>query len=220
MSQPASLPRPAAAPPPAAKYLKEGAKPSDVPEFLREFQEGVLERWLKSEEPPADNSGPVRVVTGRTFEAEVFGSGKDVFIEFYAPWWWAAAGAGWGWGGGCQVATSPCSVWLVGWCGGVSRGARQGPACSELLPQSLRACPPACRSGHCKKLAPIWEEVGKELAGDGGVVVAKLDATVNDVPSPKISVRGYPTLVFVTAKGDVIPYGCADGLAPGCGLAA
>jgi hypothetical protein len=40
MSQPASLPRPAAAPPPAAKYLKEGAKPSDVPEFLREFQVG------------------------------------------------------------------------------------------------------------------------------------------------------------------------------------
>ena len=39
-------------------------------------------------EPPADkdNSGPVRVVTAKTFEAEVFG-GKDVFLEIYAPWW-------------------------------------------------------------------------------------------------------------------------------------
>lgn len=33
-------------------------------------------------------------------------------------------------------------------------------------------------------------------------MIAKLDATVNDIPSPKFSVRGYPTLVFVTAKGD------------------
>lgn len=33
-------------------------------------------------------------------------------------------------------------------------------------------------------------------------MVAKIDATTNDIPSPKISVRGYPTLVFVTAKGD------------------
>lgn len=83
-------------------------------------------------------------------------------------------------------------------------------------PAAPRTRPPLAssfrRSGHCKKLAPIWEEVGRELAGDGGVVVAKLDATANDVPSPKISVRGYPTLVFVTAKGDVIPYGWGGGV--------
>ena len=44
-------------------------------------QEGALERWLKSEEPPADNKGPVRVLTGKTFEEEVFKSGKDTFIK-------------------------------------------------------------------------------------------------------------------------------------------
>jgi hypothetical protein len=44
-------------------------------------QEGALERWLKSEEPPADNSGPVRVLVAKTFEEEVFGGGKDVFVE-------------------------------------------------------------------------------------------------------------------------------------------
>ena len=32
--------------------------------------------------------------------------------------------------------------------------------------------------------------------------MAKFDATANDIPSPKIQVRGYPTLYFVTAKGD------------------
>lgn len=34
------------------------------------------------------------------------------------------------------------------------------------------------------------------------MVLAKMDATANDIPSPKITVRGYPTLFFITAKGD------------------
>lgn len=55
-------------------------------------QEGALERWLKSEEPPADNKGPVRVLTGKTFEEEVFKGGKDTFIK-------VRAGADQGWGG-------------------------------------------------------------------------------------------------------------------------
>ena len=50
-------------------------------------QDGKLEKWVKSEDPPANNNGPVRVLTAKTFEQEVFQSGKDVFIKFYAPWW-------------------------------------------------------------------------------------------------------------------------------------
>ena len=35
------------------------------------------------------------------------------------------------------------------------------------------------------------------------MVIAQFDATANDAPAnPKLSVRGYPTLYFVTAKGD------------------
>lgn len=49
--------------------------------------------------------------------------------------------------------------------------------------------------------------MGKALAGDDGIVVAKMDATQNDIPTPKITAKGYPTLVFVTAKGDVVPFG-------------
>ena len=34
-------------------------------------------------------------------------------------------------------------------------------------------------------------------------MIAQFDATANDAPAnPKLSVRGFPTLYFVTAKGD------------------
>ncbi len=49
------------------------------------LQAGKLEKVVKSEDPPADNSGPVKVVTAKTFDEIVF-SGNDVLIEFYAPW--------------------------------------------------------------------------------------------------------------------------------------
>lgn len=49
------------------------------------MQAGKLEKVVKSEDPPADNSGPVKVVTAKTFDEIVF-SGNDVLIEFYAPW--------------------------------------------------------------------------------------------------------------------------------------
>ena len=48
-------------------------------------QAGKVERFIKSEETPADNDGPVKIVTANTFNEIVFG-GKDVLIEFYAPW--------------------------------------------------------------------------------------------------------------------------------------
>jgi len=64
------------------------------------MQAGKLVANIKSEEEPKDNSGPVKVVTAKTFDKMVFG-GKSVLIEFYAPW-----------------------------------------------------------CGHCKQLAPIYEEVG------------------------------------------------------------
>ncbi len=36
---------------------------------------------------------------------------------------------------------------------------------------------------------------------DDTVVIAKMDATANDVPSDKILVRSFPTLYFVAADG-------------------
>lgn len=51
--------------------------------------------------------------------------------------------------------------------------------------------------GHCKKLAPIWEELGEELKNED-VTIAKLDATANDVPAQFV-VHGFPTLYFYPA---------------------
>ncbi|KAG2470784.1 PDIA3 isomerase, partial [Polypterus senegalus] len=43
--------------------------------------------------------------------------------------------------------------------------------------------------GHCKSLEPKYTELGEKLANDPNVVIAKMDATANDVPSP-YEVRG------------------------------
>ncbi|KAJ8659221.1 protein disulfide-isomerase domain [Lichtheimia ornata] len=58
--------------------------------------------------------------------------------------------------------------------------------------------------GHCKRLAPIWEELGTAVKDQGlqdKLVVAKLDGTENDIPPEGgFSVQGFPTLKFFKAK--------------------
>lgn len=49
--------------------------------------------------------------------------------------------------------------------------------------------------GHCKKLAPIFDELGDTLA-DEDVAIVKVDATANDVP-PQFEVKGFPTLFWL-----------------------
>ncbi|XP_048828791.1 protein disulfide-isomerase A3-like [Brienomyrus brachyistius] len=52
--------------------------------------------------------------------------------------------------------------------------------------------------GHCKSLEPKYKELGEKLAKDPSIVIAKMDATANDVPSP-YEVRGFPTIYFSPA---------------------
>jgi protein disulfide-isomerase A1 len=108
--------------------------------WINKFLAGELEPTIKSEEIPADNNGPVKVIVAKSFDQIVNDATKDVLVEFYAPW-----------------------------------------------------------CGHCKQLAPIYEEVGQALSGVSSVVVAKIDATSNDV-NPKLGIRGFPTLKLFTAN--------------------
>ncbi|XP_055689343.1 protein disulfide-isomerase A3 [Lutzomyia longipalpis] len=50
--------------------------------------------------------------------------------------------------------------------------------------------------GHCKKLAPIYDELGEKLREESGVSIVKIDATANDVP-PVFEVRGFPTIYWL-----------------------
>lgn len=54
--------------------------------------------------------------------------------------------------------------------------------------------------GHCKTLAPIWEELGELYADSEDMVIAKMDGTENDVPPEAgFQVTGFPTLKFFKA---------------------
>ncbi len=69
------------------KYVSAEKFSADaVRAFVDKFHAGDAEKYIKSEDIPADNSGPVKVVVGRTFESIVMDDDKDVMIEFYAPW--------------------------------------------------------------------------------------------------------------------------------------
>jgi len=61
--------------------------------------------------------------------------------------------------------------------------------------------------GHCKKLAPVWDELAQTLKGVDHVKIAKIDATANNLPK-NVAVRGYPTLIyFPTNNKDAgVPY--------------
>jgi len=105
--------------------------------FIDGVLKGTVAPNVKSEPVPADNTGPVKVIVGTTFDEIVMDNSKDVFVEFYAPW-----------------------------------------------------------CGHCKSLAPKFEELGKLFKDDPTMVVAKVDSTANDTPA---DVQGFPTLILYPA---------------------
>jgi protein disulfide-isomerase A1 len=119
---------------------------ANIRAHVESFHSGALKPTLKSEEAPADNSGPVKVVVGTTFADIVLDTTKDVLLEFYAPW-----------------------------------------------------------CGHCKALTPTYDELGEKFASQESIVIAKVDATANDIDHPKVNVRGFPTIIFFPANAKDAP---------------
>jgi len=49
--------------------------------------------------------------------------------------------------------------------------------------------------GHCKKLEPAYNKLAKALKDEKDIVIAKIDATANDIP-PSFKVEGFPTMYY------------------------
>jgi protein disulfide-isomerase A1 len=125
------------------KMTGDKVETATIRDTCEKHSAGKLSADLKSEPVPETNDGDVKVLVGKNFQEIVKAPGKDVFVEFYAPW-----------------------------------------------------------CGHCKTLAPKWEELGKWAKTKPNMVIAKMDATANDVDAVQVS--GFPTLKLFKADSDEI----------------
>jgi protein disulfide-isomerase A1 len=57
--------------------------------------------------------------------------------------------------------------------------------------------------GHCKQLAPIYEAVAERLKDSSNLIIAKMDATTNEVEN--LEIEGFPTLKFYPANNKNSP---------------
>merc|ERR1711915_840218 len=59
--------------------------------------------------------------------------------------------------------------------------------------------------GHCKQLEPIYEKLGEKFANNAAVVIAKMDATVNELEHTKI--QSFPTIkLYKKGDNEVVDY--------------
>jgi protein disulfide-isomerase A1 len=54
--------------------------------------------------------------------------------------------------------------------------------------------------GHCKKLVPVYNQLGEHYKDSKGVVIAKIDAAAND--NPAVQIQGFPTIYLFPASAE------------------
>ncbi|QLQ78700.1 hypothetical protein HG537_0B00490 [Torulaspora globosa] len=57
--------------------------------------------------------------------------------------------------------------------------------------------------GHCKRLAPIYEELADILAAEKDFIIGEVDATLNDIQD--VAIEGYPTIILYPAGKNAEP---------------
>jgi protein disulfide-isomerase A6 len=57
--------------------------------------------------------------------------------------------------------------------------------------------------GHCKNLAPVWDELGEAMKNQKDVVIAKVDADAHKDLGSRFGVSGFPTLKLFKKGADV-----------------
>ncbi|XP_017778196.1 PREDICTED: thioredoxin domain-containing protein 5 [Nicrophorus vespilloides] len=66
--------------------------------------------------------------------------------------------------------------------------------------------------GHCQKLAPVWEQLAKDIDAEGVVRISKIDCTQYRSNCNMFDIKGYPSLLWIEDGKKVEKYQGSRGL--------